>query len=184
MAPSSNFSYHVAGPLIIQASCGTSNAVVPVGTCRDGAELLFRPFTHDIKHDGAGGPEGDAAEIIFLNYSVEVRCQFVPYSGLYVNRLRAMSANNNSGTEGVMVAPGTLFGASTNLPSITFTVSSAREVDGGWTFNTCQVVAPGHGKWGVTETMPDFGFRAINYIAADSYRTAGSIVGNVLYVRS
>jgi hypothetical protein len=154
-----------------------------VGECRDGAELLFRPFTHDIKHDGAGGPEGDAAEVIQLNYSVEVRCQLVPYSGTYVNKLRAMSANNGAGTEGVMVAPGTLFGASSNLPSIKFTSNATYEVDGGWTFSTCQVVAPGHGKWGVTETMPDFGFRAINYQAADTYRTAGSIVGNVLYVR-
>lgn len=183
MAPATTFSYHIGGPQLVQSNLGASNAYVPVGECRDGAELLFRPFTHDIKHDGAGGPEGDAAEVIFLNYSVEVRCQFVPYAGTYVNKLRTYSAANG-GVDGVMVTPGSLFGVNGFLPAIRLTVTSGSDVDGGWTFNTCQVVAPGHMKVGVTESMPDFGFRAINYQAVDTYRTVGSIVGNVLYVRA
>lgn len=181
MAAATTYSYHIAGPITLEAFL--TGSYQKVGECRDGADILLRPFTHDIKHDGAGGPEGDAAEIIFLNYGAEIRCQLVPYAGTWVNMLRAMSMANGSGTNGVMITPGTPFGQTSNLPAIRFQANATYEVDGGWQFSTCQVVRAGDLKISPVESVVDFGFRAINYIAADSYRTAASIVGNTLYSR-
>lgn len=179
--PSTSWSYHVAGPITLEVYI--SGAYVKVGECRDGADILLRPFTHDIKHDGAGGPEGDAAEVIFLNYAAEIRCQLVPYSGTYVNILRGFSQANSAATNGVMPAPGKLFGFSSNLTGVQFQVNATYEVDGGWQFPYCQVVRAGDMKISPVESVVDLGFRAINYIAPTAYQSAGSITGNTLYSR-
>lgn len=181
-APVSTFSYHIFGPVIVQTSFNAAPFVL-IGECRDGLDLIFRPFTHDVKHDGGGGPEGDAVEILWLNFSVEARCQLVPYAGVGVNQLRSAAAANG-GVEGTMVTPGSPMGLGGFLPAIKITPTFGADVDGGWLFSTCQVTMPGNLKAGVTESMPDFGFRAINYIAPDTFRTAGSIVGNSLYSRT
>lgn len=180
-SPSLNWSYHVAGPMTLEVYI--SGAYVKVGECRDGADIILRPFTHDVKHDGAGGPEGDAAEVIFLNYAAEIRCQLVPYSGTYVNTIRGFSMANSGGTNGVMVAPGTLMGASSNFTSVRLQANATYEVDGGWQFGYCQVVRAGDMKVSPVESIVDLGFRALNYIPATSYQSAGSIVGNTLYTR-
>lgn len=178
-APVTTLSYHCSGPIVIEAAIGASDAFVVVGVCEDGADVELRPFTSDIKFDGAGGPAGDAGEIIFLNYTAIVRCNLVPFAGTYVNRLRAIS-QANGGVEGVMVVPGTLFGANGNLPSVRFLVSATGEVDGGWQFTNCQVRVPGTGKYSTRETKPQWEFRAINYVAPAS---SPLITGNTLYER-
>lgn len=179
-SPASTLSFHVAGPIVIQANIGSSSAFVNVGVCEDGADVELRPFTSDIKFDGAGGPAGDAGEIIFLNFSAIVRANLVPFAGTYVNKLRAMAAANGAGTEGVMVVPGTLFGANSNLPTIKWTASATGEVDGGWLFTYCQVRNPGSMKASTRETKPNFEFRAINLILPAS---SPLITSSVLYSR-
>jgi len=176
--PATTFSYHVSGPILIEAAIGVSEAFVPVGMCEDGADVELRAFTSDIKFDGAGGPAGDAGEIIFLNYTALVRCNLVPFAGVYTNRLRAIS--QASPTEGVMVMPGTLYGANGYLPSVRFAVSATGEVDGGWEFFRCQVRGPGSGKYSTRETKPQWEFRAINYIDPAEEAT---ILNNTLYTR-
>lgn len=189
MAASTTLSYHVSGPVIVQATVGalTSGvrAFAPVGVCEDGIDLEFRPFISEIKHDGGGGPSGDAVEAIFLNFSIMCRATLVPFAGTYMNMLRAMSQGNNAGTEGVMVLPGSLYGqgnsvaaATNNMPSVKFTSS---DPDGGWTLNQCLVTRPGSGKWSTRETKPQLEFRAINNIIIGSVT---SILANVLYSRS
>jgi len=178
-SPATTPSYHVAGPITIQANIGSASAFVNVGVCEDGADVELRPFTSDIKFDGAGGPAGDAGEIIFLNFTAIVRCNLVPFAGAYVNKLRAMSQANGAGTEGVMVVPGTLFGGNSNLPTIKW-ASGAGEVDGGWLFTYCQVRNPGSNKASTLETKPNFEFRAINYVNPAS---SPVITSSVLYSR-
>lgn len=179
-APVTTLSFHVSGPIIIQAGIGSSFAFVNVGVCEDGADVELRPFTSDIKFDGAGGPAGDAGEVIFLNYTAIVRANLVPFAGTYVNKLRALSQANGAGTEGTMVVPGTLFGANSNLPTIKWTASAVGEVDGGWLFTNCQVRRPGDMKASTRESKPNFEFRAINYIAP---AVSPLITNNVLYSR-
>ncbi len=191
MAASTTLSYHVSGPVIVQAQVGTLTGAVRayanVGVCEDGIDLEFRPFNSEIKHDGGGGPSGDAVEFIFLNFSILARFTLVPFAGTYMNMLRAMSQGNNAGTEGVMVIPGTLYGqgnaatgatATANLPGVKFTSS---DPDGGWTLTKCMITRPGSGKWSTRETKPQIEARAINnFIVAD----ATSILAFVLYSRT
>lgn len=189
MAASTTLSYHIGGPMILQASVGTLTsgvrAFANVGVCEDGIDLEFRPFVSEIKHDGGGGPSGDALEFIFLNWSILIRCTLVPYAGTYMNMLHAMSQGNNAGTEGVMGTPGTLYGAgnsltpaTNNLPSAKFTSS---DPDGGWTLGSCMITRPGSGKWSTRETKPQMEFRAINNILVGVNPT---ITASVLYSRS
>lgn len=189
MAASTTMSYHVSGPVVLQASVGaltgTVRAFAPVGVAEDGIDLEFRPFYSEIRHDGGGGPSGDAVEFIFLNWSILARLTLVPFAGTYVNMLRAMSQGNNAGTEGIMTTPGTLYGqgnesaaATRNLPSIRF---ASADPDGGWTLNNCLVSRPGSGKWSTRETKPQFEFRAINNFLVG---TNTSIYNNTLYTRS
>lgn len=189
MAASTTLSYHVSGAVILQATVGALTSGVRaygnIGVCEDGIDLEFRPFVSEIKHDGGGGPPGDALEFIFLNWSILIRCTLVPFAGTYVNMLHAMSQGNNGGTEGVMGSPGALYGAgnsltpaTNNLPSVKFT---SADPDGGWTLNSAMVTRPGSGKWSTRETKPQFEFRAINNILVGVNPT---ILANTLYARS
>lgn len=189
MAASTTLSYHVAGPMILQAQVGTLTGTVRawanVGVCEDGIDLEFRPFISEIKHDGGGGPSGDALEAIFLNWSILMRCVLVPYAGTYMNMIHAMSQGNNAGTEGTMVNPGSLYGqgnasavATNNMPGVRFT---SNDPDGGWTLTNCLITRPGSGKWSTRETKPQLEFRAINNILVGTNPT---ILSNVLYSRT
>lgn len=178
MAASNNITIHVAGPILVQANIGPGPSFVTVGECRDGFDINFIPFTHDVKYDGAGGPDGDAGEIIFLNCSVIGRCQLTPYAGNYVNSLRAYA--QATAVNGVMAAPGILYGASGALLTIKFTASTVYEPDGGWQFTSCQIRRMGDFKTGVKENVLDFEFRAINYRLVTSSPT---IEGATLYSR-
>lgn len=193
MAASTTLSYHVGGPMILQAQVGTLTGNVRawanVGVCEDGIDLEFRPFISEIKHDGGGGPSGDAVEAIFLNWSILMRCTLVPYAGTYMNMIHTMSQGLNSaavtGTEGVMAVPGSLYGqgnmsavATNNMPGVRFTSS---DVDGGWTITNCLITRPGSGKWSTRETKPQLEFRGINNILIG---TVTSILANPLYTRS
>ena len=62
MASATTTSYHVAGPIGVQANLGVNSAYVVLGWCRDGADVKITPIRHEIKFDGAGGPEGGAAD--------------------------------------------------------------------------------------------------------------------------
>lgn len=192
MAASATLLYHISGPVIVQATVGALTSGVRaygnLGVCEDGIDMEFRPFVSEIKHDGGGGPSGDAVEFIFLNWSIMARFTLVPFAGTYMNMLRAMSQGNNAGAEGTMVTPGTLYGqgntatpfaASTaNVPALKFTSS---DPDGGWTLNNCMVTRPGSGKWSTRETKPQFEVRAFNNLIIGNVT---SIINNVLYSRS
>ncbi len=154
---------------------GTPPAFAVVGVCEDGIQLEFQVFAKEIKSDGAGGPEGAPANFYFLNAVLIARCNLVPYGGTYVNRLRAMAAANQGGTEGVMVMPGTIYEDGNNLPGVRF---SSSDVDGGWWLRDCLVSRAGNFKAGVIESKPEWEFKAINcYNPA----TTATISGNVLY---
>jgi|SRR5579862_4591014 len=174
-SPATTLSTHVGGPMVLMANIGASHAYVSVGIPRDGIDIEFEPFTHDVKSDMGGGPEGDAVEVLFLNYSARVRCDLVHYAGTYVDALRAMS--QASATEGTMPTPGTAMGAGGFLPAIKF---ASADIDGGFLFSTCQVKKAGDLKSATTESMPGFLFRAINYVNPASVT---SINTNVLYSR-
>lgn len=180
MAASNTLSFHVSGPILVQANIGAVSAFVTIGECRDGFDINFIPFTHDIKADGGGGPDGDAMEVISLNQSVIGRCQLTPYAGNYVNTLRACAQGSSAATAGVMIVPGTLYGASGALVTVKFTVNASFEVDGGWQFTACQVRRMGDFKTGVKENVLDFEFRALNYRDVGTYPT---IAGATLYSR-
>ena len=160
-APANILSYHVAGPILIQANIGVANAFVVVGICEDGADIDLQQMTHSIKDDGGGGPEGAEVEEIFLNAVANVRCTLVPFAGNYVNKLRAMAQANVGGVDGVMLTPGTLFGTNNNLPSIKITSS---DIDGGWQFTTCRVVRAGSNRVSTKESKLQFEFRAFNFL--------------------
>lgn len=174
-SPSNALSYHVAGPQILQANIGPLAAFVNIGVCEDGVDIELRVFTHDVKFDGAGGPEGDAGEVIFLNATAMVRCTLVPFSGNYINSLRAYS--QTAATNGTMRQPGRLFGTNGNLLTVKFT---SNDIDGGWQFTYCQVVRAGSNKASVVETKPVWEFRAINFVDPGS---ATDITDSVLYSR-
>lgn len=193
MAASTTLSYHVSGPVILQAAVGALTvgvrAYANVGVCEDGIDLEFRPFQSEIKHDGGGGPSGDAVEFIFLNWSIMIRCTLVPFAGTYMNVLHAMSQGlyraTATGTEGVMTMPGTLYGqgndavaATNSLPAVKFTSS---DPDGGWTINAAMITRPGSGKWSTRETKPQLEFRGINNILVGVNPTINT---NVLYSRA
>lgn len=192
MAASTTLSYHISGPVVVQATVGSLTAALRayanVGVCEDGIDLEFRPFVSEIKHDGGGGPPGDALEFIFLNWSIMARFTLVPFAGTYMNMLRQMSQGSNAGTEGTMVTPGSLYGqgntaspftaATNNLPALKFTSS---DPDGGWTLNNCMITRPGSGKWSTREVKPQLEVRAINNIIIGNVT---SIASNSLYTRS
>lgn len=180
MAPSTGFSFHVTGPVLIEAAIGGGSSFVSIGMCEDGADVELKPFTSDIKFDGAGGPAGDAAEIISLNYGATLRCNLVPFAGTYTNLLRAISQCNGGGSEGVMSMPGTLYGFNGQLPAVRFTASAVGEVDGGWEFFYCQVRVPGNAKYSTRESKPQWEFRAINYLDPSVHST---IYQRTLYSR-
>lgn len=174
-SPTTALGYHVAGPIVLQANIGAGPSYVNIGVCEDGIDIELRQFTHDIKFDGAGGPEGDAAEVIFLNATAIVRCVLVPFSGTYVNSLRAYA--QAASVNGVMSGPGTLYGTNGNLISVQFT---SNDVDGGWRFTYCQVVRAGSNKASTKESKPVWEFRAINYLDPSTDIT---IASNTLYTR-
>lgn len=184
-APSDSLSYHVTGPVTIYATVGSAAAWMAVGHCKDGADIELRPFTHDVKWDGGGGPDGDAVEVIALNFTAIIRCSFVPFSGNAVNRLRARSqASGSMTTDGVMPVPGTLYGTNGYLVGVRFT---SGDVDGGWQFGNsgsgngiCQVIAPGSARYNTKETEPQWQFRAINFINPALVASIGTAV---LYTR-
>lgn len=157
-------SYHVNGPVVPQCNVGTANAYVPIGVCREGADISIRPLVHPIKSDGGGGQDGGAVEYIQLNAIATIRFQLVPYAGDYVNALRKASmAIAAAGSEGVLPVPGTLFGANNFFPALYLPYGSAAEVDGPWWFPKCRVVNPGSNRVSTKESMPDWEFEALIY---------------------
>lgn len=174
-SPATTGSYHVSGPIVIQANIGNSNANVNVGLCEDGAEVSLRAFVHEIKDDGGGGPSGNAVEFILLNVEARCRCTLVPFAGTYLNSLRAHGQATS--TDGVMVTPGTLYGGNNHLRGISF---ASNDTDGGWAFNNCLIERMGDAKYNTKDTKPQLEFRAINYLSPVSY---ANINGNTLYAR-
>lgn len=160
-APVTTLSYHVAGPIVPQANIGAANAFVNLGICEDGADIALQQYTHDIKDDGGGGPEGAEVEVIFLNAVAVVRFVLVPFAGTYINKLRAMAQANVAGVDGVMLTPGTLFGTNLNLPTLKLT---GNDIDGGWQFTTCRVVQAGSNRVSTKETKLQMEFRAFNFL--------------------
>lgn len=182
MAPANTLSYHVAGPIIPQASVGSANAYVNLGVCEEGADIDIQVAKHDIKHDGGGGLDGFETNKIFLNAIATIRFRLVPFAGNYINTLRSRSMAT-SGTDGVMTQPGTLLGENGFFVGLYLPVYAGAnfEGDGPWWFRTCDVVRPGSNRVSTKETKLDFEFRAINYFVISSFT---SILTNTLYSRS
>lgn len=185
MAAATTFSFHVQGPVVPACNIGSASAYVGIGVCEDGADIDLQVATHPIKHDGGGGPDGFEVDDIFLSMIATIRFTLVPFGGIYVNILRAMAQAgaytlNTSGTDGLMVMPGTLYGENTKYVGLSLPVL-AGEGDGPWWFRTCRVVRPGSVKVSTKETKPQFEFRAINYFAISG---ANTISGNTLYSRT
>ncbi len=179
MASATTTSYHVAGPIGVQASVGTNAAYVTLGWCQDGADIKIEPIRHEIKFDGAGGPEGGAAEHIALNAVVTISYKLVPYAGTYIDKLRAASVANIAGTSGALVAPGTLYGTTTTSNVGLYLPSS--DGDGPWCFPTTIVVVPGSNKVSPKETVLEFIHKAFVYLNGTN---TVSIASGVLWTRA
>src|SRR5579863_3315997 len=174
--PVTSFSYHCNGPMIPQMNIGGSSGLVPLGVCQDGADIAFRIYSHDIKHDGAGGPDGGPAETIFLNADVTVRFSLVPYGGVWTNRMRQFA--QATGVEGVMSMPGTLYGLNNFLPSLY--LPTIFDPDGGWLFTNGRIVRLGDQRSNDKESIPSFEYQAFNYL---NPAIAATILNRILYAR-
>lgn len=179
MAASAATTIHVNGPLIPISNLGNGLVEYTLGECQDGATITIMPKTHEVKADGGGGLDGEPIEHIFLNAVAEIKFKLVPYSGLYLNALRAMALA--SATDGVLPLPGTLYGANNRLPNLYLPYGGANDPDGPYYFPYCKVVVPGNVNVWVKETTPELTFRAMVW-----YNPAlvTSVYNRSLYTRS
>lgn len=179
MPASTSLSIHVNGPLLPSSNLGSGLTQYTLGECQDGATITIMPKVHDVKADGGGGMDGEAIEKIFLNAVAEIRFKLVPYSGTYLNAIRALALA--SSTDGQLVLPGTLFGANNKLPSLYLPYGGANDPDGPYYFPTCHVVTPGNVNVWVKETTPELVFRAMVWYDPSVYT---SVSGRTLYTRA
>lgn len=159
--PTTTLSYHVAGAIIPACTVGSAAAYANIGICEDGADIDIQIAAHDIKDDGGGGPDGFEVENIFLNAIATVRFTLVPFAGTYVNRLRARAQAIAGDTDGVLVAPGTLYGMNSLLVGLQL---PSNDGDGSWRFPTCRVVRPGSNRVSTKESKLQFEFRAFGFL--------------------
>ena len=182
MAASTATTIHVAGPIIPTSNMGSGLTQYIMGECQDGATITIMPKTHEVKADGGGGLDGEAIEHIFLNAVAEIRFKLVPYSGTYLNALRALALA--SAVDGQLVLPGTLYGAGGKLPSLYIPLiggTGANEPDGPYYFPYCKVMVPGNVNVWVKETTPEMVFRAMVWYDPSAVT---SVSGRTLYTRA
>lgn len=179
MAASTLQSIHVNGPLLPSSNLGSGNTYYTLGECQDGATITIMPKTHEVKADGGGGLDGEAIEHIFLNAVAEIRFKLVPYSGTYLNALRALALA--SASDGVLPLPGTLYGANSKLPALYLPYGGANDPDGPYRFPYCKVMVPGNVNVWVKETTPEFVFRAMVWYDPSQYT---SVYTGTLYTRT
>lgn len=179
MPPSTATTIHVNGPLLPASNLGSGVTQYTLGECQDGATITIMPKTHEVKADGGGGLDGEAIEHIFLNAVAEIRFKLVPYSGTYLNNLRALALASN--TDGVLPLPGYLYGANNKLPSLYLPYGGADDPDGPYYFPRCKVVTPGNVNVWVKETTPELVFRAMVWY---NPATTTSVLNGILYTRA
>lgn len=182
MAASADQTYHVFGPCIPQCNVGTAGAMVALGECQDGGNITIQPIKHGIRSDGGGGSDGGDVEKLILNAIATIRFKLVPFSGLYINKLRAWAIG--SATEGQAVLPGTLLGGGGFLPQLYLPLlggTGVVEPDGPWYFPNCEIIRPGDVQVHTKETTPEFEFKAMIYYNPVTYT---SINGRTLYTRA
>lgn len=167
---------HVLGPVIPFSSVGAGSSYVALGECQDGASIQITPAVHGVKADGGGGMDGFPIDYIMLNAIITIRFRLVPFSGTYMNALRALALATPS--EGVLPIPGTLFGANGYLPGLYLPISAGllnAEPDGPWWFPRCLVVRPGDNQVWTKETTPEMEFRAMGYYNPASQTSVGGL---------
>lgn len=181
MPPSALTTIHVNGPVLPQCNLGAAGAYVTVGECQDGVSIQILPKEHGVYADGGGGLSGEPIEYLMLNAIAVIRFKLVPYSGLYVNALRAKALA--SSIDGSLPIPGTPYGANSMFPGLYIPYGGAQDPDGPWFFPANKVIAPGNPTVWTKETTPEFELRAMVYYDP-SVRTSVAGPGIYLYSRS